>query len=110
MRATLSQISSQVNRAAQSAGFEHANSHLSRSPIVLDTRGWNELATKFDRLLEDCERIAAASAKRLASANHAEERQGIAVLMLFEGAPQDESKPATNGRSKRTPRRAGARR
>jgi DNA-binding transcriptional ArsR family regulator len=110
VRATLSQISSQVNRAAQSGGFEHSNSHLSRSPIVLDARGWNELATKFDRLLQDCERIAAASAKRLARTNHADERRAIAVMMLFEGAPQDAPKPAGNGPTKRTTRRSMAQR
>jgi DNA-binding transcriptional ArsR family regulator len=110
VRATLNQISTQVNRAAQSGGFEHSNSHLSRSPIVLDQRGWNELAIKFDRLLQDCERIAAASAKRLAANDHADELQAVAVLMMFEGAPQDAPKPASNGRTKRTTRRATTRR
>jgi hypothetical protein len=71
-------------------------------------RGWNELATKFDRLLADCERIAAASAKRLALANHADELQAIAVLMLFEGAPQDTPKSAAHGRAKRSTRPATA--
>ena len=39
VRATLAQISGQVNRAAQSGGFERSDSHLSRSPVVLDKRG-----------------------------------------------------------------------
>jgi predicted transcriptional regulator len=110
VRATLSQISDQVNRAAQSGGFEHSNSHLSRSPVVLDQRGWNELAVKFDRLLQDCERIAAASAKRQAAANHAEELKAVAVLMLFEAAPQGLPKASGNGRAKRATRGAAARR
>jgi DNA-binding transcriptional ArsR family regulator len=94
VRASLAQVSDQVNRAAESGGFDRASSHLSRSPMVLDERGWKELATKFDRLLSDCERIAAASAKRLASSDHADELHAVAVLMLFEGV-------------QRVPRRAG---
>jgi DNA-binding transcriptional ArsR family regulator len=64
------------------------NSHLLRSPMVLDERGWNELSAKFERLRADCERIAAASAKRLAAAG--EDGAGLratVVLMLVETTP-----------------------
>jgi DNA-binding transcriptional ArsR family regulator len=102
VRASLAQLSDQVNRAAESGGFDRANSHLSRSPMILDERGWNELATKFDRLLSDCERVATASAKRLAANDHAGELRAVGVLMLFEGVE-------TAGKRARTtaaPRRA----
>jgi DNA-binding transcriptional ArsR family regulator len=102
VRASLAQVSDQVNRAAESGGFDRANSHLSRSPMVLDQRGWNELATKFDRLLADCERIAAASADRLAANDHADELKAVGVLMLFEGV-EPAGKPA---RATRAPTRA----
>jgi DNA-binding transcriptional ArsR family regulator len=110
VRATLAKISRQVNRAAQSGGFEHSNSHLTRTSIVLDRRGWNELAAKCDRLLEDYKRIGAAAAKRLAAADHAEEMQAIAVVMLFEGSPADVPKPARRGSAKRVSGRTPARR
>ncbi len=116
VRATLTKVSGQVNRAAQSGGFERSNSHLSRTSLVVDRRGWNELATKFDRLLADYERIKAAAEKRLAAADHAEEVQAVAVMMLFESSPDREggagsdgaAKPASRSRAKRTSRRAAA--
>ena len=111
VRAALTKISGQVNRAAQSGGFERSNAHLSRSTLVLDQKGWNELATKLDKLLEDYERITAAAAKRLAAADHAEEVQGVAVLMLFEASPDRAAKSGNGARTKRsTNRSAPARR
>ena len=109
VRAALEQISGHVNAAAQSGGFERSNSHLSRSPMVLDPRGWDELASSFDRLLQDCERIAAASAKRLKAGNHAEELSAVAVLMLFDAAPDSVGKPTSTGHRARETRRAVAR-
>lgn len=110
VRSTLTKISGQVNRAAQSGGFERSDAHLSRSTLVLDQKGWNELAAKLDKLLEDYERIKAAAAKRIAAADHAEEVQGVAVLMLFEASPDGAAKPANDARAKRTSRRAPAQR
>lgn len=70
VRATLSQIGDQVNDAAQSGGFQRSDSHLTRSPLMLDARGWSELATKLDHLLKDCEGIGSAAAKRLTRSDH----------------------------------------
>ena len=100
VRATLTKISGQVNHAAQSGGFERSNSHLSRTSLVLDQRGWNELATKFDRLLADYERIKAAAEKRLAAAGHAEEVQAVAVMMLFESSPDRDGAADSDGAAK----------
>jgi DNA-binding transcriptional ArsR family regulator len=116
VRATLTKVSGQVNRAAQSGGFERSNSHLSRTSLVLDQRGWNELATKFDRMLADFERIKAAAEKRLEATDHAEELQAVAVMMLFEPSPDRNgaaasdgaAKPASRSRAKRANRRAPA--
>lgn len=110
VRATLTKISGQVNRAAQSGGFERSDAHLSRATLVLDQKGWNELAAKLDKLLEEYERIKAAAAKRLAAAGHAEEVQGVAVLMLFEASPDGAAKSGNDARAKRTSRRAPAQR
>ncbi|MDQ6776893.1 MAG: winged helix-turn-helix domain-containing protein [Actinomycetota bacterium] len=104
IRATLTQIAGHVNGAAQSGGFERSSAHLSRSPVVVDKRGWDELATKFDRLLSDIERIGVASAKRLAASDHAEETRAIGVLMLFEAAPAESKKPAAPRRRGRSTR------
>jgi len=105
-----------VNRSARSGGFERSNTHLTRTSLTLDQRGWNELATKFDRLLADFERITAAAEKRLAAADHAEEIQAVAVMMMFEASPDRDgaaesdgaAKPARRSRAKRTSQRAPA--
>lgn len=104
VRATLTKISGQVNRAAQAGGFERSTSHLSRTSLVLDQRGWTELAAKFDKLLADYERIKAAAEKRLAAADHAEELQAVAVMMLFEAAPDRDSGAGSDGAAGRTSR------
>ena len=108
VRATLTKISGQVNRAAQSGGFERSNAHLSRRTLALDQKGWNDLAARFDRFREDFARIEAAAAKRLAATDHAEEIQGVGVLMLFEASPERAAKPANGARAKRTSRREPA--
>ena len=106
VRASLTQVAGLVNRAARAGGFERPNSHLSRSPMVLDKEGWDQLAGSFDRLLKECEEIAAASAKRLASEGHEGGIPTAAVLMLFETTPAaGAAKPSARARArrKRTP-------
>jgi DNA-binding transcriptional ArsR family regulator len=110
IRATLAQISGQVNGAAQSGGFERSSAHLSRSPVVLDERGWDELAEKFDGLLSEVERIGTEAAERLAAADHADEIRATSVLMLFEAAPAATAKPAPPRADTRHTRRSEARR
>ena len=109
IRAALEQLSTRVNAAAEAGGFERPNSHLSRSPMVLDKRGWDELADKLDGLLSECQQIQAESAKRLATDDHAEEFRATAVLMLFEDAPDPPGKPSGARRPRRTARRAATR-
>jgi DNA-binding transcriptional ArsR family regulator len=92
IRAALAKISGQVNRAAESGGFEDSSIHLTRTSITLDRKGWEQLSAKMDRLVEDFERIQAAAAKRLAASDHAEEINAIAVLMLFEAATASSSR------------------
>jgi DNA-binding transcriptional ArsR family regulator len=105
----LEQVATRVGGAAQWGGFERANAHLTRSPMVLDQRGWDQLAVKLDRLLADCEKIAAASAKRLAARDHDEEISATAVLMLFENAPEGlPTKPAAGEHRRRSTRQVQA--
>jgi DNA-binding transcriptional ArsR family regulator len=102
VRASLTQVAGLVNRAARAGGFERHNSHLSRTPMVLDREGWDQLAAKFDGLLEDCDAIAASSAKRLASADHSEGISAAAVLMLFQTTPPaGAAKPSQRARGRR---------
>lgn len=102
IRAALAKISGQVNRAAEAGGFEDSSIHLTRTSITLDRKGWEQLSAKLDRLVEDFERIQASAAKRLAAADHAEEINAVAVLMLFEAATQAASSQAKRDGHSRT--------
>ena len=108
IRATLAKISQQINRAAESGGFEDSDIHVTRNSLALDRKGWEQVSAKLDRLVEDLQRIEAAAAKRLASSDHAEEIQAVAVLMLFEAATRDGSPQAKSTDRRRTRRRASA--
>ena len=109
IRAALSKISGQVNRAAEAGGFEDSSIHLTRTSITLDRKGWEQLSAKMDRLVEDFERIQDAAAKRLAAADHAEEINAVAVLMLFEAATQAASSDAKHKDGHRRARKATTR-
>lgn len=84
---TLGQMGDVVNAAISSGGFERDDAHLSRSPMVLDARGFAEVADKMDKLLKDFERIAMAAEKRLERADHEGAVPTTAVMLLFETAP-----------------------
>jgi DNA-binding transcriptional ArsR family regulator len=107
IRATLSKISEQVNRAADAGGFEDSSIHLSRTSLALDRKGWEQVSAKLDRLLEDFDRIQTAAAKRLAATDHADQTEAIAVLMLFEAATP-EAPPGAKRRGGTRPRRSAA--
>jgi len=112
IRATLTKISQQVNRAAESGGFEDSSIHLTRNSIALDRKGWEQVSAKLDRFVEELQRIETAAAKRLAASAHAEEIQAVAVLMLFEAATRDappQAKPTDGRRTRRKSSAARAR-
>lgn len=81
---TLDQISRFVQQAAESGGFDRDGAHLMRQPMRLDDQGWKELSGEVLKLLEKANRIEAASAKRLAKANHEGEVDAGLVMLLFE--------------------------
>jgi hypothetical protein len=82
--AALSRVGDEVAAAAECGGFDRGNAHLSRSPLLLDEEGWDEVAAKLDEVLHDLERVAAEAEERLARRDHDGEVGAIAVLMLFE--------------------------
>lgn len=84
LEATLRQLAGQVNGALSAGGFDRPASHLTRSPLVLDEQGFQEVATILERLVEDFERIAGGAERRLAARGHEGELHATAVLMLFE--------------------------
>jgi DNA-binding transcriptional ArsR family regulator len=97
LRSTLGQVSDFVNAAAVAGGFDREDAHLSRSPLVLDERGFKALAKECLKLYDRARVIEQESAKRLKSANHAGEVNAGMVIMLFEGQDFEAS---TSGRAK----------
>lgn len=89
----LADIGRRAGDAVSTGGFEDPQSHISRSPLILDQEGWTDVAKELDALLERIKGIETQSAKRLARADHADERRAEAVLMLF-GTLSSDAPPA----------------
>ena len=85
--AALSEIGRAVNAAAAHGGFERADAHLTRSRLLLDERGWGELASRLAATVERAEQIARESQRRLAASDHEGELKAALVTMLFEERP-----------------------
>jgi DNA-binding transcriptional ArsR family regulator len=105
VNAALTEIASSVTAAADNGGFEAGEAHLSRSPLIVDQQGWEELAQELDGLVARIQRIEADSQKRLAREDHHAEQLATVVLMLFHSGPQA---PA-DGAAEPTPRRRASR-
>jgi DNA-binding transcriptional ArsR family regulator len=86
--ATLGHVSDLVNLAAAAGGFEHADAHLTRSPLTLDQQGFKEVAEKLDKLLAELDEVNAAAERRLAQVAEDDRIRATVVLMLFESAPE----------------------
>jgi len=85
--ASLQTIDAYASAAGAAGGFDHGNSHLTRTAAHLDARGWNELSRACLRLLTQVDRIEAAAKERMDRNPHAGETRDIAlVVMLFEAA------------------------
>ena len=84
---TLQTIDAYAGAASAAGGFDHGNSHLTRTALHLDARGWNDLSRACLRLLTQVDRIEAASNERVERNPHSGETKDVAlVMMLFETA------------------------
>jgi DNA-binding transcriptional ArsR family regulator len=83
----LEDIGRQVTEAAATGGFEHDDSHLTRTRLVLDEQGWSQLSSELHKLLAKAETIQEQSKKRLAKNDHEGERRTGLVSMLYESSP-----------------------
>src|SRR5215210_5858338 len=85
--ASLQTIGAYARAAGAAGGFDHGNSHLTRTPLRLDARGWNELSRACFRLLSQVDRIEAGAKERMERNPHSGETRDLAlVMMLFEAA------------------------
>jgi DNA-binding transcriptional ArsR family regulator len=83
--ASLETIGAYERAAGAAGGFDHANSHLTRTMLHLDSRGINELSRACTRVLAHVDRIEDAAKERMELNPHAGETKDVAlVMMLFE--------------------------
>jgi DNA-binding transcriptional ArsR family regulator len=94
IKAAVDQIGAYVAASAAEGGFNAADAHITRSPVIVDSKGWHALARELDHLLERIEKIQAASKQRLAKANHEDEQEATVVLMLFQTPIEVDEKAA----------------
>jgi DNA-binding transcriptional ArsR family regulator len=92
--ASLETIDAYARAASAAGGFDHGNSHLTRTTLHLDARGFNDLSRTCLQLLADVDRIEEAAKERLELNPHAGETKDIAlVMMLFEAARLTAKRP-----------------
>jgi DNA-binding transcriptional ArsR family regulator len=109
--ATLDQIVDYVNTGAMIGGFDRADAHASRQPMLLDAQGFKELGAALDELLDRANVIAAESAKRVAEDDHhSQELSAGLVLMLFEAPPAQTGIPVKPAHARPGSRRQSSRR
>jgi DNA-binding transcriptional ArsR family regulator len=99
---SLQTIDAYARAASAAGGFDHGNSHLTRTTVNLDARGWNDLSRACQRLLAQLDRIEEASQERMQRNPDSGETRDIAlVMMLFETArlaAENGADPATERR------------
>jgi DNA-binding transcriptional ArsR family regulator len=99
--AALEQIGTFVNAAAAAGGFDATESHLTRSPVTVDEKGWKAIARELNLMNARIGKIEEESAKRLNRADHDGEQHATVVLMLFHSAPPGSANTHSDGQSTR---------
>jgi len=84
---SLQTIDAYARAASAAGGFDGGNSHLTRTRLTLDARGYNDLSRACTRLLSQIDRIEEAAKERLELNPHTTDTKDVAlVMMLFEAA------------------------
>lgn len=82
--AVISQVSAHVNSAAAAGGFERSDTHISRTPLLVDERGWGEISRELASMLDRVDAIQKDAAKRLKDTGE-EGVPATLAMMYFEG-------------------------
>jgi len=92
--ASLETIGAYARAAGAAGGFDHANSHLTRTLLHLDARGFEDVSQACLRILAQLDHIEEAATERIARNPHTGETKDVAlVMMLFEAARGDQRSP-----------------
>ena len=103
--AVLTEIADDMSAAAGEGGFDRDDVHLSRTPLTLDRKGWQDLNELLQGIYQRALEIQAESAARLHSDGATESEAALMALLLFE-PPTGEAHAAKRGSKKKkmTPR------
>jgi DNA-binding transcriptional ArsR family regulator len=107
--AVLDEVNKSVAEAAAVGGFDKAEAHATRTKLVLDEKGFNELSGLLWDVLNRAEKIQEQSSKRLKAADHRGEAKAALAMMLFETMPPVEQileHPDGDGKSAPAPKRS----
>jgi DNA-binding transcriptional ArsR family regulator len=106
IQAAVDQVGAYVGAAVAEGGFDAGESHLTRSPVTVDAKGWSALARELDAMLERIKRIEDASRRRLLKADHEGEQEATVVMMLFNSPTEvPAAAPHSDHHAKRARRR-----
>ena len=108
--AALGDVGTAVTAAAAAGGFSRADSHLTRTQLKLDDRGFKDVDKELNATLKRLEKIADDAGKRLAKGGD-EAAHGATVVMMAFGDGDESAAAAsakTNGSTK-SKKRARAR-
>ena len=98
--AVLAEIADDISAAASQGGFDRDEVHLSRTPLTLDRKGWQDLNELLQGIYERALEIQAESASRLHSDGAEESEAALMALLLFE-PPTGEAQATKRGGKKR---------
>lgn len=73
-----------IGTAVRQGGFQRPDIHLSRTPLVLDARGWEELQELLDHVMSEAPKIEKRSTARLRKLKDGEAVGARLVMMLFD--------------------------
>jgi hypothetical protein len=92
--ASVQTVEAYAGAAGAAGGFDHGNSHLTRTAMRLDARGFNDLSRACLRLLAQVDRIEQAASERIERNPHSGETKDVAfVMMLFQAARLSAEEP-----------------
>lgn len=100
--AALAELGAQASSALTGGGFDRSDCHLTRTPVTVDAKGWQEIAKELSSLLERIQEIEAKSHERLLRSDHEDEQRATVGLMLFESSTALPAKPAPARRRTRS--------
>jgi DNA-binding transcriptional ArsR family regulator len=101
---SLGQLGEAVNAAAAGGGFKRADAQLVREELMLDDKGFADVAKEFARTAERVAKIRDDSARRLEKAGGDGGSSANAVLMLFESGVAEPAAAANGSGGKRRSR------